>query len=108
MERGQIDSFGLNQRDIQTIHGVFKLHSPVKRVFIFGSRATGKFKAGSDIDLAIMDEGVDEKTLSELLSEFEESTLPYRVDLVDYTKLTHPEFIKHIHEFGVAFYKRAE
>ncbi len=108
MKMGPIDSFGLSQRDIQTIHELFKLHAPVKRVFIFGSRATGRFKTGSDIDLAIMNEGVPEITLSELLSEFEESTLPYRVDLVDFTKLTHPDFIKHIHEFGVAFYERAE
>ena len=54
-------------------------------VWVFGSRATGRARRYSDLDLAI-DAGrplsLDEAAL--LREAFEESDLPYRVDLVDW------------------------
>src|SRR5262245_58534203 len=58
---------------------------PTAKVWVFGSRATGRARRYSDLDLAI-DVG-RALTLDELavLSEaFADSDLPYRVDLVDW------------------------
>ncbi len=60
--------------------------NPSDKVFIFGSRTTGKAKPYSDIDLAI---DLHKQTilsldiLSELEDKFEDSALPYKVDIVD-------------------------
>lgn len=53
-------------------------------VFVFGSRAFGKTKRSSDLDLAI-DAGkkLTRKEEQNLFDEFEDSDLPYRVDVVD-------------------------
>ena len=102
----QSDIYGLTDRDIKTILSVFNQYTEVLLVHIFGSRAKGAAKAGSDVDLAIMNKGVDSKTLLKLNNDFEESTLPYKVDLVNFHTLTNPDFIDHIRRVGVFFYQR--
>jgi predicted nucleotidyltransferase len=75
-------------------------------VHIFGSRAKGTSKPGSDIDLAIMNRLPDIKVLLRLKNDFEESSLPYKVDLVDFHTLTNQNFIDHIKRVGEVFYQR--
>jgi len=102
------NKFGLTERDMKTIRSVFESFPEVKTVHLFGSRAKGNYRLGSDVDLAIMDKGVNSTTLSRLIWEFEESSLPYNIDLVDFTKLTKQEFIEHINRVGVPFYRQGE
>ncbi|MBK6607801.1 MAG: hypothetical protein IPG24_20555 [Leptospiraceae bacterium] len=45
------------------------------------------------------------KKNSETKEDFEESSLPYRVDIVHYPTLTHQELKNHIDRVGVPFYK---
>jgi len=100
--------YGLNDRDIKTIHGIFNQYPEVLLVNIFGSRAKGLSKPGSDVDLAIMNEGINSKTLLKLNNDFEESTLPYKVDLVDFNTLTNQSFVDHIKRVGTIFYQRED
>jgi predicted nucleotidyltransferase len=64
-------------QDLNIVHAILKTVLPVEaNVYVFGSRATGTTKRASDLDLAI--------DLGRQLTEgFEESNLPYRVDVVD-------------------------
>ena len=96
---------GLSERSIQTLYSIFGKYPDISEVHLFGSRAKGNFKAGSDIDLAIMNKGILTKTVSRVLSDCAESSLPVAVDLVDFNGLTNPEFIEHIKRIGVLFYK---
>lgn len=59
-------------------------------VYLFGSRATGRARQYSDVDLALKNgqEKVDSQVLSRLRSAFEASALPYRVDLVDLNEIS--------------------
>ena len=95
--------FGLTDRDMATFRNIFKKYPDVRLVHLFGSRAKGSFQLGSDVDLAIMNPGLSEKTLQQLNSDFEESSLPYNVDLVDYQKTTHEELRDHIDQVGKIF-----
>ncbi|RYG40927.1 MAG: nucleotidyltransferase domain-containing protein [Chitinophagaceae bacterium] len=98
------NTFGLTQRSIKELHTIFSKYPDITRVNIFGSRAKGNYKTGSDIDLAIINEGLSPKTISRVLGECNESSLPVKVDLVDFNALTNPEFIDHINRIGVPFY----
>jgi hypothetical protein len=54
------------------------------RVFLFGSRAWGRPARGSDVDLGLLaDQQVPRALLSRLREAFEESGVPYRVEVVD-------------------------
>ena len=66
---------------------IFQFINPNKyQVFIFGSQATGKAKKFSDYDIGIIGEKpIAWKTLSLAEEAFEESDLPFKVDLVDFS-----------------------
>lgn len=60
-------------------------HVPSRDVCVMGSRVTGRAKPYSDLDLVIMgDEPLDLRTLAELRDAFDESTLPFAVDIVEW------------------------
>jgi predicted nucleotidyltransferase len=96
---------GLSNKDITSITEILKKYPEVKVVTIFGSRAKGNYKTGSDIDLAIMN-NVTTETISKLKGDFEESSLPYIVDILNYQDLKHKEMKKHIDRIGFVFYKK--
>lgn len=97
---------GLSARDIRTIEAILDKYSSIRNTFIFGSRAKGTFSSGSDVDLAIMDNGVTENDLRHLQSDLEDSNLPYFVDIVYYPTLTHKELINHIDRVGRPLYQK--
>jgi predicted nucleotidyltransferase len=99
------NKFGLTERDISTIKDILCSCSKIEMVHLFGSRAKGNYRLGSDIDLAIMNEGVSAEELSKLQGKFEDSSLPYKVDLVDFTSLKKEEFINHIKSVGTPFFE---
>lgn len=98
--------FGLTDRNILTLHDIFDKYPEVLEVNIFGSRAKGNYKTGSDIDLAIMNQEVNQKTIARILSDCADSSLPFKVDLVAFHSLKTNEFIEHIIRVGKLFYKK--
>lgn len=83
-----------------------KKHLSIKRAIIYGSRAKGNYKAGSDIDLTLL--GVD-ITLSELLNiydELDDSFLPYTFDISIFNDLKEPDLKEHITRVGKIFYSK--
>lgn len=73
------------EKEIKEI--IFRFLDPKKyQVFIFGSRATGKAKKYSDYDVGILGKKpVPWDILAEIEEMFEESDLPYKVDIVDFS-----------------------
>lgn len=80
-----MSSIDLNPQYLATVKTILKKYLPSNaRTWIFGSRARGNAKKYSDIDILI-DTGslIPIETMAQLNLAFEESTLPYKVDLVD-------------------------
>jgi len=98
--------YGLSERDEQAILGIFQKYPEIDNVLIFGSRAKGVFHKGSDIDLAIVGEQISCNILQQIKDDFEESSLPYRVDLVDMEKIDYPPLKEHINRVGKQFYRQ--
>ncbi|MDR0831217.1 MAG: nucleotidyltransferase domain-containing protein [Prevotellaceae bacterium] len=104
MNYNENNKYGLKERDISTISGIFSKYGEVRKAVLFGSRAKGSHHLGSDIDIAIIDENVPYKTLRKIKSEFEDSPLPYNVDLVNFNTLTNNDLKEHISRVGEKFY----
>jgi predicted nucleotidyltransferase len=70
---------------LETILGLLNRHVPNREVRVMGSRATGAAKPFSDLDLVIMgDAPLPLRTLAELRDAFDDSDLPFTVDIVDW------------------------
>lgn len=98
--------FGLLKRDEELIISALSNFSEIEDGIIFGSRAIGNFKKGSDVDLALKGD-LNEKILiqvSELLNE--ELPLPYHFDVINYSSISNDELIEHIVKFGKKIYNR--
>lgn len=93
--------FGISERSFGLIREAFKKYPEVENVLIFGSRARGTHRPGSDIDLAIMGAKCSEYTALNLASYLnEELPIPYFVDVVNYDSLTHQDLKAHIDRAG--------
>jgi hypothetical protein len=58
-------------------------------VILFGSRATGKDRIASDVDIALKAKTpIDRQLLLRIKDRLEDSTIPYRVDLVDWSRVS--------------------
>lgn len=101
------DKFGLSQKEREEIISVFESVPAVKKVIIFGSRAIGNYKVGSDIDLAIVEPEINPESLIKLTVRLNEHTnLPYKFDLLNYDSISEQELKKHIDQYGKLFFCR--
>ncbi|MHB1651514.1 MAG: nucleotidyltransferase family protein [Desulfitobacteriaceae bacterium] len=96
-------SFGLRDGDLDYIITTIRQFSEIEKAAIFGSRAKGNYKPGSDVDIAIWG-SISFSILSRLHAILEEeSPMPYFFDVVDYSHLTHQELKSHIDRVGIVF-----
>jgi predicted nucleotidyltransferase len=98
--------FGLKLTTIDKINGVFRLHPEIEKVVIYGSRAKGNYRPGSDIDITLFGENVTRDTLSKLDWEIDDLNTPYLFDISIYTKLNAPSLQEHIDRVGQVFYTK--
>ncbi|GAP71652.1 DNA polymerase beta domain protein region [Candidatus Symbiothrix dinenymphae] len=98
--------FGLKERDINTIHAILDKYPRVNTVYLFGSRAKATHKQGSDIDLAIMNSQIPLEVVCRLQSDFEDSNLPYFIDILDYSTLENQALKAHIKRVGKKIYSK--
>ena len=99
--------YGLLDRDLKCISEVVDKYPEVEEVILFGSRAMGNYKKGSDVDLAIVGENVGRNILRRISDDLnEEYPLPYFFDVVGYKDISDEDLKNHIHSAGKSIYKR--
>lgn len=102
-------NFGLKESDLEHIIKVISNFSEIDKAKIFGSRAKGNNKPGSDVDIAIYGENVSFDTISALYGLLnEQGPLPYFFDIIDYTHLNHKGLKEHIDRVGRIIYKKTD
>ena len=99
--------FGLSDTVIKELQDVFRRYANIEKVLIFGSRSKGNYRAGSDIDLAVIGKDIDYNQLLNILCEIDDLELLYSVDLIDYNKKKGTPIGDHIDRVGKVFYEAA-
>jgi len=98
--------FGLSDRHIGIIREKMAMFDAIEEAFIFGSRAMGNYKKGSDIDIALKGDRVAADTVSKLKFELSEKTnLPYFFDVVALGRINNDDLMEHIHTYGMKIYE---
>ena len=99
--------FGLSDSVIVELQDVFRRHKNISKVLIFGSRAKGNYREGSDIDLVAIGNNLDYNQIIKNLTEIDDLELLYSVDLLDYSKIIGTPIGDHINRVGQVFYQSA-
>ncbi|MFH1050585.1 MAG: nucleotidyltransferase domain-containing protein [bacterium] len=91
----------LPKNSIELILEAIRSFSSIDEAVVFGSRAKGKKKRGSDIDIAIKGEQINLDVVSKLSSLLnEELPLPYYFDIIDYNAIKNEALREHINRVG--------
>ena len=101
---GSENSFGLSAQLLTNIREVFAQHPSIQQAVIYGSRAMGNYKNGSDIDIALKmkpDADISLNEFNQIQWELDDLMSPYRFDLCIYQNIDNPEFKSHIDRVGI-------
>ena len=98
--------FGIAQLSLQKLDELFSRYKVIDKVIIYGSRAKGNFREGSDIDLALEGKELDSDVLLSIRNELDDLMLPYKIDLSIYKNISNEELLDHIKRVGQLFYQK--
>jgi len=98
--------YGLKDEHINKMLSVFVNYSEIDKVILYGSRAKGDFRNGSDIDLSLVGDELNSDILSRLESDFDDLLLPYKIDISIFNKIDNLDLISRINRIGVVLYKK--
>ena len=98
--------FGLPLAAIEKIRGVMASHPEVERSVLYGSRAKGNYKTGSDIDMTMYGDDLNHTVLLKILDELDDLLLPWMIDLSIFRQIENVSLLEHIERVGVVFYQR--
>jgi predicted nucleotidyltransferase len=101
------EHYGLSDRSLETVKKLLAKYPGIRSAVLYGSRAKGSYKNGSDIDLTLhTDDAFTHADLLRLMGDFDDSDLPYMVDVSDYRKLQNENLKDHIRQVGKVLYER--
>jgi len=100
--------FGLKKKHLREIVKILASFPEVERAVLFGSRAKGNYRRSSDIDIAVYGKEISFHTILLLKGAFEESYLPFFVDVVNGENLKDEEFKKEIEKYGKVIYRKGQ
>ena len=101
-------NFGLPAAALAKIRQVLASHPAIEAAVIYGSRAKGNFRPGSDIDLTLLGDTLVDRDLRRIIGELDDLPLPYAFDLSLYRQLDNPDLLAHINRAGQTLYRKEE
>ena len=100
--------YGLSDDELAEIVEVISSRVSVESALIYGSRAKGCHRAGSDVDIALKGAPVGHKDVLDVGYYLnEETTLPYQFDIIDYNRIDNDALREHIDRVGREIFRRA-
>ena len=97
--------YGLSDQTLATLNAIFRKYPGIRQAILYGSRAKGTYSDGSDIDLTL--KPTSDFTFTDLLhiaGDFDDSDMPYFVDVSIYHQLSNPDLVAHIDRVGKVLY----
>ena len=96
--------FGLKEETIKQINSIFAKYPQIEEAILYGSRAKGDFKNGSDIDLTLKGKGLTLAIVNKVNLEIDDLLLPYSFDISILSDISNSDLIDHVKRRGTVFY----
>lgn len=97
--------YGLSPTAVSRIQEVLARFPDIDKAVLYGSRAMGTYKAGSDIDLTLYGDALTLQNLAAISSVLDDLLLPYTIDLSLFAMLNNADLREHIGRVGKVFYE---
>ena len=101
-----VTQYGIPESDLNALISELKKNTEIDEIILFGSRAKGTFRIGSDIDIALKGGNLKLNDILDATLVIDKLLLPYKLDLVIYTRIEEPALIEHINRVGKILFKR--
>jgi predicted nucleotidyltransferase len=102
-------SNGLSDKDLRTIVRIIECSGVVEVAVLYGSRALGTFRNGSDVDIALKGRKLTQDVCSDIHFKLEEETiLPYFFDVTNYETINNEKLKEHIDRVGKVIYCKTD
>lgn len=99
-------TFGLSAHALDLLRSVFLNYPAVERVIVYGSRAIGKYRNGSDIDITLVGTALTFDDLLRIETALDDLMLPWTIDLSLLSHIDNPALLDHIARVGKALWVR--
>lgn len=99
-------AMGLNPGVLNALQSELSRIPQVQQARVYGSRAKGNYRPGSDIDIALFGSALTPQHLLTLENRLDDLLLPYQIDLCHFESLQNPALIDHIQRVGIIIYTR--
>lgn len=99
---------GLPDTAIEAIRQVLAHHPEVEVAILYGSRALGRHRPASDIDLTLIGPAISAAALARIDAELDDLLLPWMIDLSALSAIRHPALLAHIERVGVELHRRPD
>jgi predicted nucleotidyltransferase len=96
---------GLTEIQLNKILSVFSQYDSLDMVKLYGSRAKGNYRPGSDVDLAMFGDNFSHKDLTSLALQLDDLMLAYTFDLSRFQDIESDELVEHINRVGITIYE---
>ncbi|MCK5146050.1 nucleotidyltransferase domain-containing protein [bacterium] len=97
--------FGLEEKTILEIQEAIAKNPLIDKVILYGSRAKGNFRTGSDIDITLIGKELNlNNSVYPLMDAIEELCLPYMFDISVFNQIDDENLIDHINRVGKILY----
>jgi len=93
--------YGISQNALDKIKNVLFSMQGVEQVILYGSRAKGNYREGSDIDLTVKGK-LTFDNLVKISVNLDDLNLPWEIDLSLYSQIKNKDLLDHIDRVGIA------
>ncbi len=101
-------AIGLPEAAVENIHQVLASHPEVQAAILYGSRALGRHRPASDIDLTLIGPTISAAALAHIEADLDDLLLPWMIDLSCLASIDNPALLAHIARAGVEIYRRLD
>jgi predicted nucleotidyltransferase len=100
--------FGIKDTTFEEITQILTEDPCIESAIIYGSRAKGNFRNGSDIDLTLKGPNLHLQNQLDLMDRLDDSLIPYTFDISIFHQISNPDLIDHIERVGQVFYQKSD
>ena len=98
--------YGLETEDVERIIAVIASFPEVEKAILYGSRAKGNYREGSDIDICLSGVKLNLSVMNAISQSIYNLRLPYLFDISIYHQISNPDLLEHINRAGIILFDR--